>query len=179
MKLRTLFILGAAAGALRYLSDSERRAHLQQQMMSRLDDLRGRAQGSASGAAQSAMQQMKERASELKESASSSTTIVVEDVEIDDQQLHDRVKTEVLGRVDVPKDRIVVNVEEGIVVLRGELDSQGQIDDVLEKVGAVSGVRAIDSLLHVHGTPAPNKREALDASGRAAQDTPATGTAIE
>jgi osmotically-inducible protein OsmY len=184
MKLRTLFIGGAAAAAARYLFDPEqgaaRRARLKDQAMSRVADLGGRAKGSASGVAQGAVQQMKERATELKSSATSATsTIVVEDIEIDDQQLHDRVQTEVLGRPDVPKDRIVVNVEDGIVVLRGELDAQGQIDDVLQKVGAVSGVRAIDSLLHVHGTPAPNKREALEASDRAAGDAPSTGTAIE
>jgi osmotically-inducible protein OsmY len=184
MKLRTLFIGGAAAAAARYLFDPEqgaaRRTQLKDRAMSRVGDLGGRAKGSASGVAQGAVQQMKERAAELKSGATSATsTIVVEDIEIDDQQLHDRVQTEVLGRVDVPKDRIVVNVEDGIVVLRGELDAQGQIDDVLQKVGAVSGVRAIDSLLHVHGTPAPNKREALEASDRAAGDAPSTGTAIE
>ena len=180
MKLRTMFIGGAAAAAVRYLLDPEqgdaRRTRVKEQVMSRLGEVGGRAKGSATSAAQ----QMKERATELEANATAQTsTIVVEDLEVDDQQLHACVQTDVLGRVDVPKDRIVMNVEDGIVVLRGELDSQAQIDDVLEKVGAVSGVRAIDSLLHVHGTPAPNKQEALKASERAASTAPTTGTAIE
>jgi hypothetical protein len=180
MKLRTMFIAGAAAAAVRYLFDPEqgdaRRTRLKEQVLSRLGDVGGRAKGSATSAAQ----QLKERAAELKDTAAPATsTIVVEVAEVDDQQLLARVQTDVLGRVDVPKDRIVVNVEDGIVVLRGELDSQAQIDDVLEKVGAVSGVRLIDSLLHVHGTPAPNKQEALRASERAAEGAPTTGTAIE
>lgn len=183
MKLRTMFVGGAAAAAVRYLLDPEegdaRRTRLKEQALSRLQDLGGRAQSSVSDAARGTIRQVKDDPGDPREASSSSRTVVVEDAGIDDQQLHDRVQTEVLGRADVPKDRIVVNVEDGIVVLRGELDSETQIDDVLEKVGAVSGVRAIDSLLHVHGTPAPNKREALDASERASEDTPASGTAIE
>ena len=74
MKLRTLFIGGAAAAAARYLFDPEqgaaRRTRLKNQAMARIGDLGG----SATGAARGAVEQMKERATELKDSATSSTS---------------------------------------------------------------------------------------------------------
>lgn len=185
MKLRTLFIGGAAAAAATYLFDPRsgagRRARLRDQLMARMRDVRAEAERKERhvvNVAQGAAAEMRSRASEIGERATS-TTSVIQDAGADDALLHDRVLSEALGRPDVPKDRIVVNVEDGIVVLRGELDTQRQIDDVLERVGAVRGVRAIDSLLHVHGTPAPNTRDAREASDRAERDVPSSGAAIE
>jgi osmotically-inducible protein OsmY len=73
----------------------------------------------------------------------------------DDQTLVDRVESQVFrDRHDV-KGRVNVNAEHGRVVLRGELESPEQIDDLVGAVRSVDGVRDVESLLHVPGTEAP------------------------
>jgi osmotically-inducible protein OsmY len=79
----------------------------------------------------------------------------------DDSTLRDRVESEVFRDQRIPKGQMNVNVAEGIVELRGELASQGDIDYVVECVRRVPDVGEIHNYLHLPGTPAPNKEEAL------------------
>lgn len=88
---------------------------------------------------------------------------------VDDRTFLDHVETELLGHPDVPKGRINVDVEKGVVVLRGQLDSPDQIALVERRVRAIPGVRGVTSFLHVAGTPAPNKAAALRAKAVAEQ----------
>jgi osmotically-inducible protein OsmY len=76
-----------------------------------------------------------------------------------DATLEQKVESEVLGRADVPKGSILVNAEDGVIVLRGEVDSQEQIDHVESLVRKVDGVIDVANLLHVKGTPPPNKAD--------------------
>jgi hypothetical protein len=69
-----------------------------------------------------------------------------------DATLEQKVESEVLGRGDVPKGSIVLNAEGGVIVLRGEVDSQEQIDHVESLVRKVDGVIDVENLLHVKGT---------------------------
>jgi osmotically-inducible protein OsmY len=188
MKLRTFVLGGAAAAAVTYLFDPEmgrtRRAKLRDQLAARARDARveaERKQRHVGNLAHGAVSTMRNRAEEIRERASQATgaTWAATEPPLDDNVIEERVRAEALGRPDVPKDRIVVNVEDGVVVLRGELDNRGQIDDVLQKVGAVRGVVGIDNLLHVRGTPPPNKRAAMDASDAAERSVQSTGRAIE
>ena len=82
----------------------------------------------------------------------------------DDTTLKDRVESEAFRDTPVLRGKMNVNVAGGIVELRGELDSQAEIDQVVAAVRAVPDVRDIHNYLHLPGTPAPNKEEALKAS---------------
>ena len=87
----------------------------------------------------------------------------------DDATISARIQSEVFGRADVPKDRLTLDVVDGVATLRGELDSQEQIDDVAMRVRQVPGVRDVVVLIHLPGRTAANKEAAVRAS-RAAGD---------
>jgi len=66
----------------------------------------------------------------------------------DDVTLARKVETEIFREADVPKGRINVNAENGKVVLRGEVDSDELIEDLVSKARKVQGVQEVESLLH-------------------------------
>jgi osmotically-inducible protein OsmY len=74
---------------------------------------------------------------------------------LDDVTLAHKVETEVFRSADVPKGRINVNAQHGVVQLRGELPSHEMIVDLVERTLAVQGVRDVESLLHLPDQPAP------------------------
>jgi hypothetical protein len=82
----------------------------------------------------------------------------------DDSMLEDRVQSMVLRDRDIPKGQLAITVEHGLVVLRGELDRQDQIREIEARVRDVPGVHDVENLLHLRGTPAPNKVAAHHAS---------------
>jgi osmotically-inducible protein OsmY len=65
-----------------------------------------------------------------------------------DQALADRVKSEIFQPEDAPKGSVNVNVENGVVYLRGEVKRPDQIRKLVEQAGEVDGVAAVESLLH-------------------------------
>ena len=71
-----------------------------------------------------------------------------------DATLAKKVESEVFRDPEVPKGRINLNVEGGVVVLRGELDRPEQISAVEQAARRVAGVREVENLLHLPGTPA-------------------------
>jgi len=73
----------------------------------------------------------------------------------DDVTLARKVETEIFRDADVPKGQIDVNVQHGVVQLRGEVPSPDMLNDLVEKTRKVQGVRDVESLLHLPGTPAP------------------------
>src|SRR5687767_6214315 len=75
----------------------------------------------------------------------------------DDATLAHKVETEIFRGADVPKGQINVNAENGIVVLRGEVDQPELIKDLEKKTRKVQGVREVENLLHTPGTPAPTR----------------------
>jgi osmotically-inducible protein OsmY len=89
--------------------------------------------------------------------------------DVDDVVIAQRIHSDVLGRADVPKDRLTVDVAGGVATLRGELDSQVEIDDVASRVRGIAGVQDVDVLIHLPSEPAPNKEAAIEASRRAAR----------
>ena len=78
--------------------------------------------------------------------------------DFDDVTLARKVETEIFRPEDAPKGSVNVNVENGVVYLRGEAERPEMIDDLVEKARAVQGVRNVESLLHLPGTPAPMKQ---------------------
>jgi hyperosmotically inducible protein len=85
----------------------------------------------------------------------------------DDATLAQRIQSEVFGRTEVPKDRVSLDVVDGVATLRGELDSREEIQDITTRVAQVPGVVDVEVLMHLPGEPSPNKEEALQASRRA------------
>ena len=54
----------------------------------------------------------------------------------------------------VPGEAVNVNVQNGIVQLRGEVQQPELIDELDRRVRAVQGVREVENLLHLPGTEA-------------------------
>jgi hypothetical protein len=86
--------------------------------------------------------------------------------DMDDATLAHKVESEVLRAVP---EGIAINVEDGIVVLRGEVDSPERMSELARVVLRVPGVSGVENLLHLPREPAPNKASALEASSRAAE----------
>jgi hypothetical protein len=77
----------------------------------------------------------------------------------DDLTLRDRVESEVFRNSDLPKGQINFDVESGVVTIRGQVENAYQIAYVEKAILKVPGVAGVENLLHVDGTPAPNKAE--------------------
>ncbi len=75
--------------------------------------------------------------------------------DFDDSTLAAKVRSEVFRDPDVPKGQINVNVQDGVVQLRGEVPRAELIDDLVKQTRKVQGVREVENLLHVPGTEAP------------------------
>jgi hyperosmotically inducible periplasmic protein len=80
---------------------------------------------------------------------------------VDDRTLEQRVESQIFRHVGVPRDRISLSVEEGVLVLRGEVDRPEQIGELEAAARKIPGVQAVENLLHLPGTPAPNRSAAL------------------
>lgn len=80
-----------------------------------------------------------------------------------DVTLARKVESEVLGHTDVPSGSVLVNVEQGVVVLRGQVERPDLIVDLEKATRRVSGVEDVENLLHLPGQESPNK---ADARGR-------------
>ncbi len=78
---------------------------------------------------------------------------------IDDVTLARKVESEIFRDADAPKGQVDVNVVDGVVYLRGELEQPELIEALAEKTRKVSGVKGVENLLHTPGTPAPSTPE--------------------
>jgi osmotically-inducible protein OsmY len=73
----------------------------------------------------------------------------------DDVTLAQRVESSAFRRARVPKQHVSVNAENGVVYLRGQLDSEDQIDALVHSAHGVEGVKEVKNLLHIpDGNPA-------------------------
>jgi osmotically-inducible protein OsmY len=73
----------------------------------------------------------------------------------DDVSLANKVETEIFRPADAPKGNVSVNVENGIVFLRGEVALREWIERLEADALKVQGVKGVRNLLHLPGTPAP------------------------
>jgi osmotically-inducible protein OsmY len=76
-----------------------------------------------------------------------------------DAALQAKVESEIFRPEGAPKGEVSVNVEDGVVYLRGQLDDPSAIESLREAASKVDGVRRVESLLHEPGQPAPQKDE--------------------
>ena len=72
-----------------------------------------------------------------------------------DATLAHKVESELFQGLGIPSGQINVNAENGVVVLRGAMSRPSEIVDVERRVWSIGGVRGVENLLHLEGTPAP------------------------
>ena len=72
-----------------------------------------------------------------------------------DVTLARKVETEIFRDPQVPKGQIDVNAEDGVVILRGEVERPELIKDLEERTRSVQGVKDVENLLHTPGADAP------------------------
>ena len=167
-KVRTVVLAGAAGALVAYFLDPEmgrtRRARARDMLMGRIRRGADR------------MEHLRRRVASDAEGMVRRVTHEVPDDTLHptDETLAHKVESEVLGKGFVPKGRVLVNVEDGVVVLRGELDKWGEIDRIEAETRKLPGVVDVRNLLHVPNTPAPNK-----ASARAASDAASGSPGVE
>jgi osmotically-inducible protein OsmY len=77
--------------------------------------------------------------------------------QLNDPALESKVESEIFRGRDAPKGEVNVSVEEGVVYLRGELESSDRIEELVASARAVEGVRDVENLLHLPGQEAPAK----------------------
>lgn len=76
----------------------------------------------------------------------------------DDMTLAHRVESELFRRTGVPKGQIDINAEQGAVFLRGVVERPEDIARIEDAARRIPGVRSVENLLHMPGTPAPASR---------------------
>ncbi|HLJ67495.1 MAG TPA: BON domain-containing protein [Chloroflexota bacterium] len=161
-----MWLLAAALGAaIVYFLDPNNGKSRRTTAMDRLGGMKGKAGDTAST--------MGQRAGDAVYGTVRETVTVAahDNPNPDDRTLNDRVESEVFADPRVPKGRINTSVVAGVVTLRGQLDSQADIDYVIERVQAVRDVKGVQSYLHTPGTVAPNKEEAIEASDAVEETT--------
>jgi osmotically-inducible protein OsmY len=75
-----------------------------------------------------------------------------------DAALVSKIESEVFRTSDYPKGSVSINAENGIVVLRGQVDRPDQIRRLEGAVRKIDGVLSVENLLHLPGTPAPTSQ---------------------
>jgi osmotically-inducible protein OsmY len=141
------FALGAAAGAAaaHFLDpDSGRR---------RRGEARQQAQSKASSAASAVQTQAQQAAGTVKGAAHAVTPS--RHGEMDDATLADRVRSEIFRDHDAPKGSVSVDVQAGVVYLRGEVAEPSWIERLATDARRVEGITGVKNLLHAPGTPTP------------------------
>jgi osmotically-inducible protein OsmY len=148
MKSVLTFALGAAAGAAaaHFLDpDSGRK---------RRNQMRDQAQSTAAGAASAMQTQAQHAASMVKGAAHTATPGGARLEDPDDVTLARKVETEIFRAHDAPKGTVSVDVQAGVVYLRGEAAPEW-IERLATEARAVEGIQGVKNLLHTPGTPTP------------------------
>ena len=73
----------------------------------------------------------------------------------DDATLAAKIQSQVFRGPDIPKGKLNVNVQNGVVQLRGEVPRADLIDELVAETRKVQGVRDVENLLHLPGAEAP------------------------
>jgi len=66
-----------------------------------------------------------------------------------------KIRSEVFRDPTLPKGAVNLNVEDGRVVLRGEVAEPALVEELERRVRDVVGVREVENLLHPPGSEAP------------------------
>jgi hyperosmotically inducible protein len=74
--------------------------------------------------------------------------------DLNDATLTEKLETELFRDPSIAKGKININVERGVVVLRGEVDDDKTRRKLERQAGRVPGVWSVENLLHLPGEPA-------------------------
>lgn len=77
--------------------------------------------------------------------------------ELNDEGLKAKVESELFRPADAPKGSVDLNVEAGVVFLRGQVGDRAEAEELGQRAGRIDGVLGVENLLHVEGEPAPMK----------------------
>lgn len=144
-----LLLAGAAGAALTYFFDreaGERRRNMAQEQLAGV-------LGRASDQAASVGQRVGIEGFALPQQAADSTG--TQTPPLNDATLSQKVESEVFSDAAIPKGKININAEYGVIVLRGEVERADQITSIEAAARRVAGVREVKNLLHLPGSPAP------------------------
>jgi osmotically-inducible protein OsmY len=75
--------------------------------------------------------------------------------DVDDVTLARKVETEIFRDADAPKGQVSVDVQAGVVYLRGVIADDAWIERLADGAKKIDGVKGVKNLLHRPGTPAP------------------------
>jgi osmotically-inducible protein OsmY len=138
MKLLRRVAIGAALAYFLDPQQGARRRNMARDRVLAFFRRRGRGVAGAGRAVAAEAYGLKQKATHLREEPKS----------FDDQTLKAKVESEVFRPADAPKGDVSVNVEEGVVYLRGELGDASVIEDLERRVRSVQGVDRVENLLH-------------------------------
>jgi osmotically-inducible protein OsmY len=130
------FGIGAAAAFV--LSKLDRR---------RRHEAADRTASAARGVAADAARKAEYAAGHVKGAAHAAASPLRGEREYDDNTLARKVESELFRPPDAPKDRVSVNVANGVVELRGQVDDAAQIDQLGDAVRKIDGVKDVRNLL--------------------------------
>jgi osmotically-inducible protein OsmY len=75
--------------------------------------------------------------------------------EYDDATLAQKVMTELFRDPHVPKGAINVNSENGVVLIRGEVEEPEMIVEIVSRARRIRGVADVENLMHLPGDSIP------------------------
>jgi osmotically-inducible protein OsmY len=144
-------LLGAAAGAAAaHFLDRESGAR-------RRNTLRDQALAKARKGKSEAFRQADQAAGKAKGAAAGAMpSMPGKSEEPDDITLAHKVESEIFRDAAAPKGDVSVDVQKGVVNLRGTVADEQWIARLGEHAGQVDGVKGVNNLLHQPGTPAPS-----------------------
>jgi osmotically-inducible protein OsmY len=139
-------LFGVALGATaRHFLESSRRNQLRDQALSK-------ARAGASSAATTATY----AAGKAKGAVAGATPGGHHHIEdVDDVTLARKVETEIFRDASAPKGQVSIDVQAGVVYLRGMVADETWIERLADQAKSVDGVKGVKNLLHRPGTPAP------------------------
>jgi osmotically-inducible protein OsmY len=70
----------------------------------------------------------------------------------DDVTLAQKVESIAFRNAGVPKDQVSVNADNAVIYLRGQLESDEQIEELVRATHAIEGVNGVKNLLHTRPT---------------------------
>jgi osmotically-inducible protein OsmY len=75
----------------------------------------------------------------------------------DDVTLAQKVESIAFRKAGVPKGQVSVNSDNAVIYLRGQLESEGQIEELVRATHAIEGVNGVQNLLHTPNTMAEGR----------------------
>ena len=167
--MKRLLFASAIGALLAYFLDPNRGASRRNQLKQQLGGPVGQGGKSASSAVQSVASNIRSTTSKASSAATNASGAAQgaaphtpDNPDPDDTTLKDRIESEIFRDKEYSREHINVNVEYGVVELRGELPNTQEINDLIARVRAIPNVKDVISYLHLPGTPAPNKEQALE-----------------